>query len=951
MEASNNRTDEVLSFGPFNLLVNERLLIKQGIPVELGGRALDLLIALTSTPNEVVSKKTLMSRVWPDVIVEEGSLRFHINGLRKALGDGWGDARYITTLPGRGYCFVAPVSRMGDPRQGASVTANFAHANLPHRLVRMVGREETIADLSAQLTTSRIVSIVGSGGIGKTTVAIAVGHQLREIFNGAVLFVDFGMVSDPNLMVAGLASMLGLSVGSVDVRPSMMAYLRDRRILLILDTCEHLIEAVAMLAKNIAEAAPQVHILTTSREALCVEGEQVYKLDALACPPDGAEVTARSILSFPATQLFAERAAASGATLIMSDADAHIIGNICRRLDGVPLALEFAARRVQTYGLQQTYALLDQHMALGWSGSRTAPSRQKTLQATLDWSFGLLTEPERSILRRLSIFAGYFTLDAALEIIATPALDRSAVFQAIDSLVAKSMLDTQPIGAALHYRLLDTTREYAIQLSGQQTERGEVAGRHAAYFRRWLDQFGANWHTLSTGADRAPHFAALANVRVALDWCFSASGDLRSGVELAAAAVRVFLAMGLLSECRSWSERAISALDDTTRDGPSEMHLQAGIGVSGMYMRGGRDTAYIALCRGLKIAEEKGDVFDQLRILGPLWGFHHNAGEFRTALHYAERYCAITTIAGDSATLALGQFLLGNSLHLSGELCNASLALEEASASGPWSQRTTASYLHFGGKHLVGATLSRVLWLQGHPVQAATRAVQTIHDVAETGHALSLCITLGGVIPVFLWNGDLPSAEKRIEWLMSHAEAHSLSPHVFLAQGFHGELAIRRGDAIRGVEILRQCLEKLSAATFEVHRTVLEIPFVQGLVATGRLEEGAVQINKTIERVQTKGDVCYMPELLRIKASILLATPEKRLDEAEACFVRSLELSRRQGARAWELKTAVDLAAYLTSHGRTAEGQALLQPIWEQFTEGSETADMKAAQRLLTTLH
>src|SRR5882757_1697681 len=224
-----------LSFGPFNLLAGERLLTRAGVPIELGARALDILIVLTSTPNEIVSKKDLIARGWPDDVVEEGSLRFHMINLRKALGDGKGGARYITTLPGRGYCFVAPVARAGgSPDDTLGVAAVFPHANLPHRHDHVVGRNDDILKLSEQITASRLVTIVGSGGVGKTTVAIAVAHHLSGTFNGAVLFVDFGMLSDPDLVAPGVASMLGLAVGSSDVVPSLMAYLREKRILLIL---------------------------------------------------------------------------------------------------------------------------------------------------------------------------------------------------------------------------------------------------------------------------------------------------------------------------------------------------------------------------------------------------------------------------------------------------------------------------------------------------------------------------------------------------------------------------------------------------------------------------------------------------------------------------------------------------------------------------------------------
>ena len=367
MATASDQASDGLSFGPFNLVASERLLTKDGVPVDLGARALDILIALISTPNEVVSKKDLMSRVWPDVTVEEGSLRFHMASLRKALGDGKDGARYITTLAGRGYCFVAPVSQASRPRDEVpAASANFPYANLPHRLGRMVGRSDDVQKLSAQLRASRLVTIVGPGGVGKTTVAVAVAHQLADAFAGSVLFADLGMLSDPKLATTAISSMMGLSVQSDDATPGLIAFLKGKRILLILDTCEHLVDAIAGLAASLMEAAPQVHILATSREALRIEGEHIYRLDALACPPDDAELTAEAVRQFPATQLFLERAAASGAHLNISDVDAPIVANICRKLDGVPLAIELAARRAESYGIQQTAALLDQHLTLLW---------------------------------------------------------------------------------------------------------------------------------------------------------------------------------------------------------------------------------------------------------------------------------------------------------------------------------------------------------------------------------------------------------------------------------------------------------------------------------------------------------------------------------------------------------------------------------------------------------
>jgi predicted ATPase/DNA-binding winged helix-turn-helix (wHTH) protein len=945
------QTTDIISFGPFSLVASERLLTKEGVPVELGARALDILVALASRPNEAVSKKDLLARVWPDVTVEESSLRFHVASVRRALGEGKQGARFIATLPGRGYCFVARISRSSDEGSvPAALVDAFPHGNLPSPLIRMVGRADDVLLLSAQLTAARFVTIVGAGGVGKTTVAVAVGHHLIEAFAGAVLFVDLGMLSDPTLVATAVASMLGLSIQSDDPTPSIVAYLRNKRILLILDTCEHLIEAVAALASGIFMAAPQVHILATSRETLQVEGEHVYKLDPLACPPDDPGLTTAATQTFPAIQLFVERAVASGARLEFGDEETVIVAAICRKLDGVALAIELAARRVEAYGLQQTAALLDQRLTLLWLGPRMAPPRQKTLQATLDWSYELLSELERVVLRRLAVFVGHFTIDAALAVATSAKVDQTRVFGAIDSLIAKSMVATRPVGAMMRYRLLDTTRAYALDTSVDDAELADLAVRHAAYYRRWLEQSGTNWPTLSTGAERAPHFAALNNVRAALEWCFGAKGNVKIGVGLSVAAAPVFLAMSLLPECHRWSEQAILALDAAARGGLEEMHFQAALGVSLMFMRGGRETARVALDRSLEIAEERGDALDQFRPLGPLNMFYLRTGDFKTALHYALRCSAIAGTIEDSVAAELAHAILGISLHLSGDLGGARAELE-AALRREWHARwTTTIYLGFEGKSLAGAILARTLWLQGHPTQAAERARQTVKAAAAMDHSLTLSIALIWSITVFLWTGDLHSAEEHIDWLISRSESHSLAPYLAVGRGFKGELAIRRGDAEGGAETLQACLAMLHAMPYELLTTPLNIALIQGLAATGRFAHGATLVDETIGAVATRGDAVYLPELLRIKGGLLLSTPQPNNEAAEECFTQSLELSRLRGARAWELRTAVDLAALLVGQGRSERARALLQPVFEQFVEGSDTADLKAAERLLASL-
>ncbi len=936
-------------FGPFRLAVSERLLTKGGAPIELGGRALDILIALVTAPNEIISKKDLMAQVWPDALVEEGSLRFHMTGLRKALGDGQAGARYITTVPGRGYCFVAPVSLAPAERNGPSAaTPHFSHANLPPRLGRMIGRDVDVMKLAAQLTDSRFVTIVGPGGVGKTTVAISAAHQVAEDFAGHVLFVDFSVITDPGLAATTIASMLGLSVQAEDPTPDLIRFLRDKRFLLVLDTCEHLVEAIAALVETILEAAPEVHVLATSREALRIEGERIYRLDALAYPPEAPGFSVSAIEQFPATQLFIERAMANGAHLDVSDAEAAIVSDICRKLDGVALAIELAARRVEAYGLEQTAALLDQRLTLLWHGLRTAPPRQQTLQATLDWSYSLLSDLERAVLRRLAVFVGHFTLDAALEVVTNDTLDRAAVFAAIDSLVEKSMVAARPLGAMMRYRLLDTTRAYAIDLCTDTAEWTELSGRHAAYFRRWLEQNGSEWSTLSTANERAPHFAAINNVRAALDWCFGDTGDRQIGIGLAAAAAPVSRAMGLLPECHRWTERALQALDETTRGGSEEMQLQASLGVSMMFTRGHHEATVAALNRSFEIAQMRGDYLNAVRLIGPIYFYHLRSGEQRQCLLQAKRCAEIAATLGDPAATALSHTLMGVSLCVMGGLADARTELETVlEPDNPPASRQ----IHYGFDHYSWAGIGWVtaLWLQGHTAQMRDAIDEAVGEAEAMRHPVAFAIVINAVAAL-LWVGDLDLAEEHLDWFVARAETHSTGPYLHMGNAFKAELSIRRGDVETGVATLQRHLEKLHAARFELFSIRFNVVIATALAESGDFAEAWSLAEETSQGIEEKGYTSYLPELLRLRGAILLSAPELSNMSAEDYFTQSLQLARKQGARAWEIRTATDLASHWAGRERAGDAKALLRPVYESFTEGRDTPDLKAAAEVLARL-
>jgi DNA-binding winged helix-turn-helix (wHTH) protein/energy-coupling factor transporter ATP-binding protein EcfA2 len=410
---------EVAAFGPFRLLSAARRLERDGKPVEIGGRALDVLVELVKQAGRVVSKAELLSAIWADTTVVEGVLRTHVYSLRKALGDGVAGARYVTSVAGRGYCFVAPVVRSAaGPTIAVAPNAWKVPHGLPPRLARMAGRDDAVRTLSAQLAEHRFVTVLGAAGIGKTTVAVAVGHALLDDFAGAVRFVELGALTDPALVAATVASSLGVQMQTGDALESLQALLKDKRFLLVLDNCEHVADAAASLAEHLFSRAPGVHLLTTSREALRVEGEHAHRLGPLETPTEVVGMSADTVQTFASVQVFLERAAAGGWTGELTNEDALIVAETCRRLDGVPLALELAASLVGQYGLQGTAAVLDDRLRLLWQrGRRTAPPRQQTIHALVAWSYDRLPEHERVVLRRLSVFVGTFPFDAAKAVV------------------------------------------------------------------------------------------------------------------------------------------------------------------------------------------------------------------------------------------------------------------------------------------------------------------------------------------------------------------------------------------------------------------------------------------------------------------------------------------------------------------------------------------------------
>ena len=893
-----------------------------------------------------------MDIVWPGTTVEEGSLRFHIASLRKALGDGESGVRYVTTVYGGGYCLVAPVVRSSHRPE---LTRGHASLRLPHHPpvypARMVGRDGPLQKMIAQVKAERFVTIVGPGGMGKTMLAAATGRALLADFEGEVVFFDLAPVQHAHLVPVVVASTMGL-VQSHDPIAGLIAYLRNRRTLLILDSCEHVIEQVALLAERLFQSGPQTYILATSREALRIHGEHILTLPPLKCPPSASELTAQQVLSFPAAQLLVERVVASGCPLTLGGIQGTLVAEICRALDGIPLAIELAAGNIGVFGLEETAARLNSRIELLWQGRRTAPSRHQTLGATLDWSYHLLSDSEQTVLRRLSAFAGNFSLEAARPVASGAEANEHEVVTSLAGLVAKSLVAVDANGPGTTYRLLDTTRIYALGKLIDSGNAERTSLRHAVYFLGLLETTAAGPPSPQDGKVFSNFGIHLGNVRAALSWSFRAGENVEVAIPLAAASGRLFMELSLLTECRHWAERAIALLDETTRGTRLEMELQAAFGFAGMHLEGNSKRSKDALNWSLVLAEELRHLQYQLRLLSRLHLYHSRLGQFRTALEYAKRSEPVAREIADPIAIAEAHTIMGASRLFEGDCIRARRHFEAALIEIPVSSQIDV--FHFGAfdfRARVRIALAQALWLQGFPDQSRAMAQDTVDKVRAFNHPVTMCIVLVLASRLFLWSRDFDSAQQCTEWMIETASQNSLLPYQAVARAIKGELLVWQGEPASGVAELRAALGILHTIGYELQTTSFMMAMAEGLAMTGRHEIAIDAVDEAAAAAERNGDLFILPELLRVKGAILMSAREPCVAKAEEGFQRALELAAQQQALAWELRAATSLARLRLESGRGDEARCILVPIYDRFTEGAGSADLVAARDLLREMN
>lgn len=948
----------VYASGRWEIDLTRRELRSHGRPVPLGSRAFEIIEILVGSAGDVVNKFDLIARAWPDDLVQENTLQVHISAIRKALG---ADRGLLKTVSSRGYCLLGrwtthEASKPAEPGHLEPVgrSAPAFRTNVPIAASTLVGRTEARQHLLDVMSAYRVVTLTGPGGIGKSVLALEVARRLFASFDGDCWVVDLASLADPALLPSAVASTLGLRVGGDEISAHSVARaIGQMKLLLVLDNCEHLIDAAARLVEAVIRMCPRASVLATSREILRIESERVYRVPPLDVPPQHLE-TAETVQEYSAAQLFIARVMALETGFTIRPESLPIIATICRCLDGIPLAIEFAAARVATLGLQQVAARLDDRFRLLTAGRRTALPRHRTLRATLDWSYELLSASERHLLQRLAIFAGGFTFEAAAAVMSDANVSSFAVAEGIASLVAKSLVVLESSMPADRLRLLETIRAYAFERLVESGEANQVARRHAEFFRDLLVPAAADMRSPLGVDGKASYAGEIDNMRAALDWSFSPAGDTEIGVALTAAHCPLWLDLSLLVECRERTERALKHLGPESKLAPSlQMRLQITLGVTLIAMLGPVERTKAALATGLDLAERLEDWDAQVRTLWALWSLHFNLGEHRRALSIAERFARISIRVDIPGIASVAPRITGYTLQYMGRQREARASLERAIELGRSAQgQRYRLWLLYDQQVLARASLARSLWLQGSVRQAAELADTCLAEARALNDRLTLCFVLGlAVCPIALMTGDLVTARRSADTLIEVATMQSFIRYLNVGQCLDAMLMIERGEFEAGSAQLRAILDTYDSTGWTIGYPELLGWLARAWFGLGRLAEALATIDQGLARADQGGERWYVPELLRLRGELLLCDgASQSILGAEDSFRMALSEAQEQGVLFWELRAATSLARLRIRQVQREEARQVLASVYDKFTEGFETADLRGAKTLLETL-
>lgn len=871
----------VLRFGRYAIDRQRRCLIKDGEVVPVGGRAFEVLRVLVEANGALVTKDALIERVWDGRFVSDNALEAQIHGLRRALD---ADRNLIRTVAGRGY-YVVDMEASDAPPQ----------TNLTADISALIARDDLLRDIERALGEHRLVTLLGPGGIGKTRLARAAGRELIDRYPDGVWMIELAPVESDRFVSAAIAETLGLPPGDVRDGRSLAQSLGDRACLLLIDNCEHLVEGVAAIAAELLARCPGVTLLTTTREALRIDGERIIGVPSLPlpCEDDGLEAK----LVAPAVQLFVQRLAAANGQLMLAHDMIPMI-EICRRLDGIPLAIEMAAASASTLSVAAVLQELDTSMSVLSRPKRIAVPRQQTMEATIAWSYLLLPPDEQAAFRRLSLLSGPFGVEAAMAVADT---SRQNALSLLSGLVSKSLLVVTVTERGGAFSLLETMRSYGRARLEEAGELPATASRHAAFILRTFQEATRDLDTLPSRQWVARYKPYLAGLRSAVDWAFSEDGDIGLGAALIIAGEPLWLHLSLVGELLDRIERAIRPEQSNAYTADVSMKLDVAHGCALLYVTGPTTETRATLKRGLAVASRTKAGGSQIRALWALTAASLNSGMNGDAVVYGYQFLEAVQAFGNDADRLIAHRAIGAVHHVIGDQPAARKALEtflngyvEPAANSPTNR------FHFDQQVAGLAFHARVLWLQGEIEPALEAARIALERAVELDHAHSICHALAQAsIPLSLDQGHHEAAALYVNELVEISHARKLAVWMVWSRAYGACLDIRTGATRAGLGKLSAALTEPRSAPFSMYHCGLMGELATAQLTTGDSAAALQTVRAAVARASANQELWCLPDLLRLQAVALSRQSPRDGSEIAALLDRAEHLAERQGALLW----------------------------------------------------
>ena len=912
--------EKSLSFGPFRLVPSRQQLFDGDQPLRIGSRALGLLEVLLEHHGEIVPKDKLIEAVWSGIWVDEANLRANIGSLRKVLRDGKDGRRYIQNVPGRGYRFVEPVYRDRGSFPATPADDGLAAQSPARDAWRLIGRSEALESLSSQLAAHRMVSVVGSGGVGKSSLATTVAARRQRAEGESAVFVDLTTAKDADQVWIAAATAFEVE-SNTSARAQVLRAARSRECLVILDNCEHVISAAAELAEALLRSAEGLQILATSREPLRVRGEWVHRLQPLDYPETDTNITAADALTFSAVGLLVERIAETVGGFTLSDREAPYAAEICRRLGGIPLALELAAAQAEVFNMRQLADNLRDRFKFLSHGLRTALPHHQSLQAMLEWSCQLLSEAERMVLRRLSVFPAWFDMQDAIQVGARLGVSAPLVSAAVANLVTKSIVTADVTDESARYRLPETVRAYSREKLAEAGEFDPAFHALATYVteqyattatRRENEQFG--WLACSV--------RNLDNARACLDWALTEGRDPNAGVELISKALPFWMLGSRLIEHRQYLEPALlHVLKVQPRRRKDELALEVGIALAQYFDCGPANEVLARLKHALVLARKLQSKPHELAILWMLYGVSGNWGNYRAEMDFARQFAEACTGASERPNRTRRRRMLARALHDNGEQQNALKEIDRA-LTPPLSAPKQLDAYSIDDVTAAIAIRSRILWIIGRTDDAMVAAEESLARGLAVDHAQSLCwAIMFNLCPVAIWSGDTENANR----------------FAAIAVG-HSEMTFEHWN--EWAHMYRTALDSPEDAAVAARLLSRMIPAQKDIFATLWPTFAGADIKP---RAVRHASWCSA-ELMRLAAA--------RVDDAVGLRVlqQADALAADQGALAWRLRIATSLAERYLARDERIKARNALAPVYENFKQGLNSKDLRSAAQILKSV-